>query len=100
MSLRLQQSGEDCLLPVRLHPGARRNAITGEHDGALKIALTAPPVDGKANEALLRYLAEILGVSLSRIELKSGQTSRSKMVLITRIRAEEVAAKLTPATYT
>ena len=100
MSLRLQQNGEDCLLPVRLHPGARRNAITGEHDGALKIALTAPPVDGKANEALLRYLAEIMGVSLSRIELKSGQTSRSKMVLITRIRAEEVAAKLTPATYT
>ena len=100
MSLRLQQNGEDCLLPVRLHPGARRNAITGEHDGVLKIALTAPPVDGKANEALLRYLAEILGVSLSRIELKSGQTSRSKMVLITRIRAEEVAAKLTPATYT
>ncbi|MGO4212232.1 DUF167 domain-containing protein [Terriglobus sp. 2YAB30_2] len=100
MSLRLQQVGEDCLLPVRLHPGARCNAITGQHDGALKIALTAPPVDGKANVALLRYLAEILGLPQSRIELKSGQTNRSKMVLITRIRAEEVAAKLTPATYT
>jgi len=100
MSLRLQQSGEDCLLPVRLHPGARRNAITGEHDGALKIALTAPLVDGRANEALLRYIAEIMGLSQSRVTLKSGLTSRSKMVLITRIRAEEVTAKLTPATYT
>ncbi|WP_263416572.1 DUF167 domain-containing protein [Terriglobus albidus] len=100
MSLRLQQSGEDCLLPVRLHPGARRTAITGEHDGALKIALTAPPVEGKANVALLRYLAEILGLSQSRVILKSGQTSRSKMILITCIRAEEVAAKLDPATYT
>lgn len=97
MSLRLQQSGEDCLLPVRLHPGARRNAITGEHDGALKIALTAPPVDGKANEALLRYLAEILGLSQNRIELKSGQTSRSKMVLIREMPAVEVTERLRAA---
>lgn len=97
MSLRLQQSGEDCLIPVRLHPGARRNAITGEHDGALKIALTAPPVDGKANEALLRYLAEVFGVSQSRVELKNGLTSRSKVVMIRGMAADEVAAKLTAA---
>lgn len=97
MSLRLQQSGEDCLLPIRLHPGARRNAITGEHDGALKIALTAPPVDGKANEALLRYLAEILGISQSKLELKSGFTSRSKTVLVREMAADQVGAKLAAA---
>ncbi|NUQ28634.1 MAG: DUF167 domain-containing protein [Acidobacteriaceae bacterium] len=97
MSLRVQQNGEDCLLPVRLHPGARRNAITGEHDGALKIALTTPPVDGKANEALLRYLAEILGLPQNRIVLKSGQTSRSKMVLIREMPAVEVTERLRAA---
>ncbi|WP_263411592.1 DUF167 domain-containing protein [Terriglobus tenax] len=95
--MKLQQVGEDCLLPVRLHPGARKNAITGEHDGALKMALTAPPVDGKANEALLKFVAEWLGIAPSRVQLRSGQTSRTKVVLITRIPVAEVAAKIAAA---
>lgn len=98
MTVKLQQTGEDCLLPVRLHPGARKNAITGEHDGAVKIALTAPPVDGKANEALLKFVAEWLGIAPSRVQLRSGQTSRSKVLLIQRMPVAQIASKISSET--
>jgi uncharacterized protein (TIGR00251 family) len=79
-------------LKIRLHPGARKNAITGTHDGALKIALTAPPVDGKANEALIAFLADQLRIPKSRITLTSGQTSRQKTLEIQGKSATDLAA--------
>jgi len=79
-------------LKVRLHPGARKNAITGTHDGALKISLTAPPVDGKANEALIAFLADELRIPKSSITLTSGQTSRQKTLEIQGKSATELAA--------
>jgi uncharacterized protein (TIGR00251 family) len=81
-------------LKVRLHPGARRNAITGTHDGALKISLTAPPVDGKANESLIAFLADLLHVPKSSISLTSGQTSRQKTLEIQGKSAAELTALL------
>ena len=51
---------DGCTLTVRVHPGARKNGVTGVHGEAVKIALTTPPVDGKANEALIAFLAEAL----------------------------------------
>jgi uncharacterized protein (TIGR00251 family) len=85
---------DGCTLSVRVHPGAKRNAITGFHDGALKISLTTPPTDGRANEALISILAERLSIPRSRISLISGATSRSKSLRITGKSAAEVQAAL------
>jgi uncharacterized protein (TIGR00251 family) len=87
---------DGCTLSVRVHPGARKNAVTGIHAGALKIALTSPPVDGKANEALIAFLAEALRLPQARIALVAGISSRSKTVRITGKSAAEVAAALFP----
>ncbi|MBI2807892.1 MAG: YggU family protein [Planctomycetes bacterium] len=73
---------EGCVLSVRAQPGARRNAIVGEQAGALKVAVTAPPDKGRANDALVEVLADALSVKRSQIELVSGQTNRQKRFLI------------------
>ena len=87
---------DGCTLSVRVHPGARKNGATGIHADAVKIALTAPPVDGKANEALIAFLADALGLPRARIVLVSGLTSRAKILRITGKSAAEVAAALFP----
>ena len=87
---------DGCTLSVRLHPGARKNSVTGVHADALKIALTARPVDGKANEALIAFIAEALHLPRARVSLVAGATSRAKTVRITGRSAAEVAAVLSP----
>jgi uncharacterized protein len=93
----LRDTADGCTLPVRVHPGARRNAIAGVHDGALKISLTTPPTDGRANEALITFLAEHLRIPRSRITLLSGATSRSKTLRIAGKNATEVQAAFSPS---
>jgi uncharacterized protein (TIGR00251 family) len=88
---------DGCTLGVLVHPGARKNGVTGVHADAVKIALTAPPVDGKANEALIAFLADALDLPRARISLVAGATSRAKTVRITGKSAAEVAAALFPA---
>ena len=68
------------VLNLRIVPRAAKNAIQGPHGDALKIRLAAPPVDGKANAALLEFIADKLGLAKSDVSLKSGQTSRRKVV--------------------
>jgi uncharacterized protein (TIGR00251 family) len=92
-----QDVADGCTLSVRVHPGARKNGVTGVHADAVKIALTAPPVDGKANEALIAFLADALRLPRARVALVAGATSRAKMVRITGKSAAEVAAALLPA---
>src|SRR5271156_5254992 len=87
---------DGCTLRVCIHPGARKNAITGVHDSALKISLTTPPIEGHANEALIAFLAESLRIPKSRVALVSGATSRSKALRITGKSAAEVHAALSP----
>jgi uncharacterized protein len=87
---------DGCTLSVRLHPGARKNGVTGIQTDAVKIALTAPPVDGKANEALIAFLAETLHLPQARVRIVAGATSRAKTVRITGKSAAEVAAALSP----
>ena len=70
-------------LRIRLAPRASRNAVLGEHNNALKIALTAPPVDGKANQALIAFLARLLGVPKGAVRIVSGELSRDKLVEVT-----------------
>jgi uncharacterized protein (TIGR00251 family) len=87
---------DGCTLTLRVHPGARKNGVTGVHADAVKIALTAPPVDGKANEALIAFLAETLRLPRARIAIVAGLTGRAKTVRITGKSAAEVAAALFP----
>jgi uncharacterized protein len=91
-----QDMPDGCTLRVRIHPGARRNAVAGMHDGALKISLTAPPIEGRANEALIGFLAEALRLPKARVALVAGMTSRSKVLRIEGKSAAEVHAALSP----
>jgi uncharacterized protein (TIGR00251 family) len=90
----LRPTDGGCILSVRVHPGAKRNAITGTHDGALKISLTTPPTDGRANAALIAFLAERLNIPRLSIELISGATSRSKTLRLTGVTDAEAEARL------
>ena len=94
MILALRDAPGGCTLPVRVHPGAKHNAITGTHDGALKISLTTPPTDGRANTALIAFLSERLHVPRAHIELLTGATSRSKTLRILGLTAAEVEIAL------
>ena len=67
---------------VRVVPRASRSEIVGEHDGALRVRIAAPPVDGAANEALVRLLARKLGVSRGAIEITGGQTAKLKVISV------------------
>lgn len=81
-------------LRVRVKPRASRDALAGERDGALVVRLTAPPVEGGANEALVRVLGQALGVAPSRIRILSGAASRQKRVSVSGVGIEEVRARL------
>jgi uncharacterized protein (TIGR00251 family) len=85
---------EGVVLPVRAQPGARKAGILGEQAGALKVAVTAPPEDGRANKALLEALREALDLKRSQIELLSGQTSRDKLFLIRGCTLEDLQARV------
>jgi uncharacterized protein (TIGR00251 family) len=69
-------------LSLHVQPGAKRSEIVGLHGDALKIKLAAPPVEGRANEALLKFIAELFDVPLRNVELKQGEQSRRKVVAI------------------
>jgi len=94
VSLALRETADGCTLPVRVHPGAKRNAISGTHDGALKVSLTTPPTDGRANAALIEFLAERLGVPRARVTLLTGAASRTKTLRIVGLTQNEVEEKL------
>jgi uncharacterized protein (TIGR00251 family) len=82
------------VLAIKLHPRAKQNAITGVVGGALKLAVTAPPVDGRANEACIEFLASLFAVPRSSITIASGETSRRKAVRIAGMSADELRRKL------
>jgi len=82
------------VLTVYVQPGAKKPSISGRHNGYIKVKLNAPPVDGKANQALIAFLANIVGVSKSSIELISGEKSRIKKVKIIAKNEEYVLDKL------
>jgi uncharacterized protein (TIGR00251 family) len=79
---------------VKVQPRARKNALTGELDGALKLALTAPPVEGKANQACVDFLAKLLKVARSSVTIASGLTGRRKVVRIAGLSAQQLRERL------
>lgn len=87
-------SGVSTRLTVRLTPRASREEIAGERDGVLLVRVTAPPVDGAANEALVRLLAKALRVPKGAVRIISGATSRTKAVEVDGLEIAEVRARL------
>jgi uncharacterized protein (TIGR00251 family) len=82
----------DTLLKVRVQPGASRNEIAGKREGAVIVRVTAPPVDGKANKATCKLLAERCGIPPSRVEVVRGETRRDKTIRLRGIAPGDAAA--------
>lgn len=89
----IKKTDRGLLLSVRAVPRASKNEIQGVHDGALKIRLTTPPVDGKANRALIKFLSKTLRIPKSQIQLLRGETGRNKTVRITGLTQKELTKK-------
>src|SRR4051812_17705951 len=85
---------EGSLLSIRAQPGAKKNAVVGEHGGALKVAASAPPEDGRANEAITDLLRVWLGVGRGQVELSRGARSRSKEFVIRGLTPAELQAMI------
>jgi uncharacterized protein (TIGR00251 family) len=79
---------------IKVHPRARKNAITGELGEALKLSLTAPPVEGKANAACIEFFANLLKVPRSSVTIAAGQTSRNKLIAVAGLTAQQLRDRL------
>jgi len=90
----IRQHESSVSFSVRVHPRAKKNAITGEVGDALKLSLTAPPADGKANEACIDFFAKLLNLPRSSVTIAAGQTSRNKVIRVAGLSAEEVRQRL------
>ena len=90
----VERRGTNVRFRVRLQPRASRDEIAGVHDGALKIRLHAPPVDGAANDALVAFLADRLSVPRRGIRILTGATSRLKMIEVEGVTSSDVARLL------
>jgi uncharacterized protein (TIGR00251 family) len=90
----LHETSSGITFAVKVQPRARRNAIVGELGDALKIALTAPPVNGRANEACTEFFANLLSLPRASITIASGQSSRNKVIRVAGISADELKKRL------
>jgi len=79
---------------VKVHPRAKKDAITGELGDALKLSLTAPPIDGRANQACIGFFAKLLKVPKSSVTIASGASGRSKVIRVSGVSAEYVRERL------
>src|SRR5258708_1694599 len=92
----IRDTASGATFTVRVHPRAKKNAIAGVVGDALKLSLTAPPVEGRANEAAIAFLAEVLHVPRGSITIAAGQSSRNKVIRVAGLAAAEIAARLGP----
>ena len=88
------ENNGDVLLKLRVHPGAKRSAVNGIFGDALKLDLQAPPVDGKANAALVKFLSGALGLPKASVSVKSGECSRDKVIKISGTTPEKIISTL------
>jgi len=94
MALDLRDTAEGLTLRVRVQPRAARDGLGGEREGALVVRLTAPPVEGAANEALARFLGKKLDVAPSAVRVMSGATGRNKVVRVAGLDAASARERL------
>ena len=90
-------SNNSCTISVRVQPGASRDRVGGFRDGPLRVSVTAPPHDGRANAALLQLLAKTLGIARSRLRIVRGHAARDKLVAVDGMTGEEARRRLNPA---
>jgi uncharacterized protein (TIGR00251 family) len=90
----LHDSSAGVTFAIKVHPRARTNGITGELGDALKLAITAAPADGKANDACIEFLANLLKVPRSSVTIASGQSSRRKVIRVTGLSAQQLRERL------
>jgi len=93
----VHETAKGIAFAVKVHPRARKNAITGTAGDALKLSLTAPPVDGKANQAVIEFFAGIFKIPRSSVTIASGETSRLKVIRISGVDKALVEQRLTDA---
>lgn len=84
------------IIAFHCQPGSKKTEVQGEHDGRLKLRLAAPPVEGKANDALIAYLAKIFKINRSQIELLAGDLSRLKRVKVSGVTHAQIVEALLP----
>ena len=90
----IRESTDGLTFSVRVHPRAKKTAITGEVGDSLKVALTAPPVDGKANDACIEFFAKLLKVPKTSVTIAAGLTSRNKTVRVVGLSGDELQRRL------
>jgi uncharacterized protein (TIGR00251 family) len=90
----IRETSKGLSFDVRVVPGASKNEVAGIQDGALKVKLTAPPVEGKANRACIDFLAGLLGLRRSALDIASGEKSRKKTVTAGGITRAELESRL------
>ena len=93
----MQESAAGTSFTIKVHPRARKNAITGTVGDALKLSLTAPPVDGKANQAVIEFFADFFQIPRASVTIASGETSRLKTVRIHGLSATQLRQRLAGA---
>lgn len=93
----VNESAKGITFAVKVHPRAHKNAITGIVGDALKLALTAPPVEGRANQAVIEFFAELFAIPRSSVTIASGETSRNKVVRIFGLTRGSVEQRLSAA---
>ena len=90
----IRESADGVTFAVRVQPRAKKNAITGEVGEALKVSLTAPPVEGRANEACIEFFAKLLKLPRSSVTIASGHSSRKKVIRVARVTGQYVQDRL------
>ncbi len=93
----IRDTASGATFSVKVHPRAKKDAIAGTVGDALKVSLTAPPVEGKANEACIRFFADFLRVPRASVTIAAGETSRNKVVRVHGLTAEQVGERLQAA---
>jgi len=92
---RIRETGTGLMVPLHVQPRARRTQIAGIHNGALKVKVSAPPVDDAANRAIVEYFSKILGLPKSHVRIVAGQKSRDKLLHIDGISLQTFQALIT-----
>lgn len=90
----IRKTDQGCLLTLKIIPRSSRNVVVGQLGEALKIKLQAPPLDGKANQALIRFLSKKIGCNRSSIVINKGESNRNKLVSISGLPPETIREKL------
>jgi len=92
--IRIEDGKNGVSFAVKVHPRAKKNAITGEVGDAVKLSLTTPPIEGRANQACVEFFRKLLKVPRSSVTIASGQASRNKVIRVSGLSAEEVRRRL------